>query len=225
MLNKTAAPPAQIKVLIVDDHALVRQAVGQCLQNQRNIDVVGSAGDADEAIELALEHRPHIILMDIDMPGLNCFDAVRRITSMAPHVKVIFLSAFSHDRYIEQALSVRANGYLSKHETTEKIVEAIREVAAGRAYFSEQVRSRLVIDADGVHLQSASATRASTLSPRELEVLRYVAAGLSKKEIASTMHISVKTVENHTASVMTKLEIHDRVGLARYAIREGLAQA
>ena len=214
-----------IKVLLVDDHALVRDALRERLAREPGFVVVGSAGSADEAIEKLTACAPDIVLMDIDMPGLICFDAARKITALRPDTRIIFLSAFLHDRYIEQALEVRASGYLSKSEPPEQVVTAIREVAAGGASFSEEVRSRIIVDAGGARLQRESRSRASTLTTREHEILRYIARGLSKKEIASTMGISVKTVDRHSTNLMTKLDIHDRVELARYAIREGLAEA
>jgi len=114
---------------------------------------------------------------------------------------------------------------LSKNEPPEKVIDAIRAVASGQCYFSPEVQSRLVIDSDGVHLGHEAKGRAASLTHREMEVLRYIARGMSKKEIAKTMHLSVKTVENHSASIMSRLDIHDRVELTRFAIREGLIEA
>ena len=214
-----------ITILVVDDHALVRGSLCERLSRESGFEIVPSAATAEEAVDRVLEHRPAVALMDIDMPGLDSFEAARKIASLEPRTRIIFLSAFYNDRYIEQALSVRARGYLTKREPPEVVVQAVREVADGGAYFSDEVRSRMVIDSDGVRLARASATRASTLTRRELEILRYIARGLSKKEIAAVVHLSVKTVDRHAVNLMTKLDIHDRVDLARYAIREGLAEA
>lgn len=216
-----------IRVLLVDDHALVRDALAEHLSKVDGLHVVACAKDAEEATMLSTDLRPDIILMDIDMPGIICFDAARRIMATCPSTRIIFLSAFFHDHYIEQALAVQARGYITKSEPPERVVSAIREVAAGGSCYSEQIRSRLVMGHGGVFLarEGKGPTRASTLTPREIEVLRYIARGLPKKDIAQTMHISTKTVENHSANIMTKLDIHDRVELARYAIREGLAEA
>jgi DNA-binding NarL/FixJ family response regulator len=215
----------EIRVLIVDDHDLVRVALSERLQREPNLRVVGSAGTADEAIEKVIEYEPDVVLMDIDMPGLICFDAAKQINAINPETRIIFLSAFSHDRYIQQALAVKARGYLTKCEPPATVVAAIMEVMSGGAYFSEEVRARIVVHKKGALLSSDVRSRASTLTEREVEVLRYVARGLAKKEIARTMHISVKTVDRHSANIMNKLEIHDRVELARFAIREGLAEA
>ena len=215
----------EIRVLIVDDHNLVRVALSERLRREPNLLVVGSAGTADEAIEKVIEYEPDVVLMDIDMPGLICFDAAKQISVIKPETRIIFLSAFSHDRYIQQALAVKARGYLTKCESPATVVAAITEVMSGGAYFSEEVRARIVVHKRGALLSYDSRSRASTLTEREVEVLRYVARGLAKKEIARTMHISVKTVDRHSANIMNKLEIHDRVELARFAIREGLAEA
>ena len=215
---------SDITILVIDDHALVRGSVCDRLQHEPGLRVVAAAATAEEGIDKTIEHSPDIVLMDIDMPGLNCFDAARTIAKQRPKTKIIFLSAFFHDRYIQQALEVKARGYVTKREPPEALVAAIHEVAAGGAYFSEEVQSRIIVDARGARLAEGPQSRIATLTPRELEILRYVAHGLSKKEIASTVHLSVKTVDRHVANLMTKLEIHDRVELARFAIREGLAE-
>jgi DNA-binding NarL/FixJ family response regulator len=214
-----------ITVLLADDHALVRETLASCLREAGDMTVVGEVANADEALAMAVRERPDIVIMDIDMPGLLAFDAVRTIRTRSPKTRVIVLSGFFNDRYIEEALRSEASGYLTKGETPESVVRAIRTVAAGGAYFSPEVQSRIVVDTNGAHLADTGKTRASTLTPRELEVLRYIARGLSKKDIAGIMHLSVKTVDNHSTSLMTKLKIHDRVELTRYAIREGLAEA
>ncbi|MBI1189554.1 MAG: response regulator [Tepidisphaera sp.] len=214
-----------IKVLLADDHTLVRQSLAQVLNQVSSLIVVAEARTADEAIAAALKHQPDIAVLDIDMPGVAAFDAAATIVARCPKTRVLFLSAFTHDRYIESALRCGAMGYVTKNEPPERFLRAIRAVAAGQTYFSAEVASRLVIDADGVHLGAEVKGRLGLLTAREFEVLRYIAKGMSKKEIAATMHLSVKTVENHASSVMSRLEIHDRVELARFAIREGLVEA
>jgi DNA-binding NarL/FixJ family response regulator len=214
-----------VRILVVDDHALLRSTFAERLRREHGFTVVGMAANADQAIEKVMECDPNVILMDIDMPGLSSFDAAQTIGWMKPSVRIIFLSAFFHDRYIEQALKVKARGYVTKYEPPETIVAAIREVAAGGVYFSDDVRSRILVDTSGARLANETSSRASTLTNREIEVLRYLARGLSKKQIAAIMHISIKTVDRHSANIMTKLDLHDRVELARFAIREGLAEA
>lgn len=214
-----------IRIVLADDHTLVRQSLARLLNETSNMNVVGEIGTADEAVDAAIRVTPDVVLLDIDMPGIAAFDAARTITARCPQAKIIFLSAFTHDRYIASALDSGAMGYVCKTEPPEKVVKAIRTVAMGQTYFSPEVQSRLVVESDGVRLGSHEVkSRANELTNRELEVLRYIARGLSKKEIAKTMHLSVKTVENHAASVMNRLEIHDRVALTRFAIREGLIE-
>lgn len=213
-----------IRVLLVDDHALVRGALAERLGREPGLVVVGTAGTAEEALRKARESKPHVVLTDIDMPGLDCFEAARRLIAMQPDVRVVFLSAFIHDRYVDEALAVKAHGYLTKSEPPERVVAAIREVASGGAYFSAEVRSRIVVEASGVRLRGGSTSRVATLSRRELEVLRYIARGLGKKEIATITHLSLKTVEHHATRLMNRLDIHDRVELTRFALREGLAE-
>ncbi|MBX3383313.1 MAG: response regulator transcription factor [Phycisphaeraceae bacterium] len=214
-----------IRIVLADDHTLVRQSLARLLNDTSNMTVVGEVATADEAIDTCIRTNPDIVVLDIDMPGIAAFDAARTIHARCPSAKILFLSAFTHDRYIEAALSCDAMGYLCKTEPPEKVVKAIRTVALGQTYFSPEVQERLVVEADGVHLSGQEVkSRASSLTNRELEVLRYIAKGLSKKEIAKIMHLSVKTVENHAASVMNRLDIHDRVALTRFAIREGLIE-
>ncbi|MEI7656922.1 MAG: response regulator transcription factor [Phycisphaerae bacterium] len=213
-----------IRVVLADDHTLVRQSLSRLLNEHADMQVTADVGSADEAVEACLRQGStvDVVLLDIDMPGIAAFDAARTIIARCPGAKVIFLSAFTHERYIQAALACGAMGYLCKTEPPEKVIKAIRSVAAGQSYFSPEVQSRLVVDSSGVHLEVKPTMQ--NLTPRELEVLTYIAKGLSKKEIANLMHLSVKTVENHTANVMGRLDIHDRVQLTRLAIREGLIE-
>src|SRR5262249_9206055 len=161
------------------------------------------------AARLARLLRPDVVVLDIDMPGLLCFDAARTIRTLCPDTQVVFLSAFFHDRYIEQALSVRAAGYVVKGEPPESVLQAIRAAATGGSYFSPEVQSRILFDSGGPRVAHEQTSRASSLTPREVEVLRYLARGLAKKEIARIMHISMNTVNRHATSLMSKLDIHD----------------
>ncbi len=215
----------EIRVLIADDHALVRRALCDRLQREADFVVVGQVSSAAEAVTMAIDSRPDIVLMDIDMFGLDCFDAVRRIRSIRPATGVVFLTSSLCDRHIDQALAVNASGFLTKRDPPERIVEAIREVASGATYLSEDVLSRIVIDEGKTRSGPVSQSRLSKLTRREFEVLRYIASGMAQKKIAATMSVSAKTVDNHCTNLMNKLDIHDRVELTRFAIREGIAQA
>ncbi|MCG3130105.1 MAG: Oxygen regulatory protein NreC [Phycisphaerae bacterium] len=213
-----------IRVLVADDHTLVKSMLAERLQREPDIKVVATAGRADEAFDLVLAHSPDVVVMDIDMPGLICFDAARRMLASRPNTRILFLSAFTHDHYIEQALAVGALGYITKTEPADTIISAVRNVANNLSHFSDAVRERIVQGPSGLSLASRPQTRASQLTPREIEVVRYIARGLSKKEIAQLMNLSIKTVDKHTCNLMDKLDIHDRVELARFAIREGLSE-
>ena len=212
-----------IRVLLVDDHRLLLQTLQRLLDAQSDIEVVGTANNADEAIERVKETQPDVLLMDIDMPGQLCFDAARTIATLSPQTRIIYVSGFSSDRYIESAINSHAQGYVTKSESSDTIIEAVRSVAEGSVYFSPQILSRIVIDNRKARMATATLTRRSLLTPRELEIVQYLARGLSKKEIAQIMHLAVRTVDNHTTRLMSKLDIHDRVELTRYALREGLA--
>jgi len=223
--SPTTASTHRKSILIVDDHALVRNMLAERVAASTDLCVVGVAGDAETALNEAIRLKPDIVVMDIDMPGMVCFDAARVIRSRCPDTRILFLSAFFHDRYIEQALAVEASGYATKNEPPEALIKAIRAVASGETYYSAEVLSRVVVTSSGVSLPEGRHSRTSTLTERELEILRYLVRGLAKKEIAELMHISVNTVNRHSDSIMAKLDIHDRVQLACFAIREGLAEA
>ncbi|MFZ4574067.1 MAG: response regulator transcription factor [Phycisphaerales bacterium] len=212
-----------VTIVIADDHKMLRQCVGAVLSQNTGIQVLSDVGTTDEAIDACIQLKPDVAVMDIDIPGVDSFEAARTIRARSPRTRIVFLSAFTLDRYIESALRAGALGYVAKSEPIETVVRAIHAVAAGQCYFSPEVHSRIVIDDHGpVLCPEAVATRASTLTGRETEVLRYLAHGKSKKEIAGLMCLSVKTVENHVSNIMMRLDIHDRVELTLFAIREGM---
>lgn len=210
-------------VLLAEDHTLVRDMLESHLQDS-GFAVVSVVGSTDAAVDSAKVHHPDVAVMDIDMPGISVFEAVRQIRECSPDTRTIFLSGFVNDGYIQQALAVEASGYLTKTESAETVADAIRTVHRGATHFSEAVLDRIVIGRHGAGLDSTASSRIDTLTDREREVLGYVARGLAQKQIGKLMGISIKTVQHHIAHLMDKLEIHDRVELARYAIREGVAQ-
>lgn len=213
------------KILIADDHALLLEAVADRLDQETDLEVVGRVHNADAVVELASELKPDVILLDIDLPGKASFDAAREIKKNLPQTHILYLSAFSNDRYIEDALASGCSGYLTKDEPMETVIHAIRGIVSDGGYYSPRVRERLVVDPEkGLTLDGKGATKASMLTSRELEVLRMLAQGMSKKEIAGQLHRSVSTIDKHVENLMRKLAIHDRVELARYAIREGLIE-
>lgn len=213
-----------ISLILADDHALVRDALARRLDQETDLEVLGVAADAGEATALALSLKPTVVLLDIDMPGMSAFEAASDIRNGSPETRVAFLSGHCRDCYIEQALAAEAAGYITKQEHPEVIADAVRIIAGGRLYFSAEVQSRLVVDTTGPRLADEPLTRTSLLTAREIETLGYIAQGMSKKAMARTMNISVKTVEQHCAHLMQKLDIHDRVELTRFAIREGVIE-
>jgi DNA-binding NarL/FixJ family response regulator len=214
-----------ISILIADDHDSVRELLKDKLETQPDMKVVAHVPDAEAAVAAAADTKPAVILMDIDMPGLSAFDAAERIAARCPNSRVVFFTAFVRDHFIERAIAVRAWGYVTKTERADAVIKAVRDVSRGFTYFSPEVQSRLVMGRRGPQLATQEQSLASTLTPREREVLTYIAKGLPKKDIADTMCVSIKTVDYHCTNLMDKLRIHDRVELARFAIREGLVQA
>ena len=214
-----------VTIILADVHAMVRSSLEDRLQREPDMTVLATVPTAEEAVSKVDALRPDILLIDVDMPETLCFDAVKTIAALSPKTRVIFLSAFFHDRYIQKALDLEARGYVTKSEPEQALIKAVRDVAAGVTYFSPDVQARLVGQAGGSRRAHALHARARMLTQRETEILGYIARGLSKKEIAHLADISFNTVNRHTSSIMTKLDIHDRVELARFAIREGLADA
>jgi len=211
------------RILLVDDQEMMREALAQHLSSQMGFDVVASVSNHQLAIDAARETQPDIALLDIEVPGLDCFAAAREISEVSPGTRILFLSAFCRDHYIEQALEVNAVGYIVKGEEPTVLHRAIETTIQGGTYFSEEVESRLVLGENGLTLAQPGSTRAASLTKREREILRYIAVGMSKKEVASLVDLSVRTVDAHVRNIMTKLDLHDRVELARFAIREGIA--
>jgi DNA-binding NarL/FixJ family response regulator len=209
-------------VLLVDDHALIRDMFAETLRSE-GFDVVAT-GDTEEAIQRGVELRPDVAVLDIDMPGRSTFEVARLLGEATPATRIVFLSGYVRDSYIEQALAVHASGYLCKSDPVESIVAAIKAAAGGATCYSRQVLQRIVIDGSHAKLAEHPVTRRSLLTDRENEVLIHIARGLSQRQVAGVLDISVKTVQHHLASVMDKLDIHDRVELARYAIREGAVE-
>lgn len=213
-----------IRVLLADDHDLVSRMLESLLQSEPDLQVVATASNSADAITQAIHHKPDVVVLDIDMPGPSSFEAARTIITRCPNARIIFLSAFADDRYIEQALKVGALGYVTKTESPQAVIKAIRTIASGGAYFSPNIQERITFASGGPMLASTAKTQVSKLTRRELEVLQDIAMGFSKKQIAKRLFISVNTVDNHTNHLMTKLDIHDRVVLTRWAIREGLVE-
>lgn len=211
-----------ISVLLADDHSLVRDMLSAALAAE-GFDVE-AASTADEALAIGREREPDVAVMDIDMPGMSSFEVARRWRADGRAIRVVFLSAFVRDSYVGEALAVEAAGYLTKDEPPGEVVAAIREVAAGEVRFSRAVLDRIALDTSGPRVVSGDTARVEGLTARELEVVRLIARGHHQKQVATDLEISIKTVQHHLTAAMDKLGIHDRVELARFAIREGLVE-
>jgi DNA-binding NarL/FixJ family response regulator len=208
-----------IRVLLADDHALVRAGIRSLLNAMNEVEVVAEASSGEEAIELAASSRPDVVLMDIAMKGITGLEAAARMRSRNPEVRVVILSMHSGEEYVLQALRAGAAGYLLKDAATGELELALRSVMRGESWLSPAV-SRQVVEG---YVQRAGGEQApEVLTARQREVLRLVAGGKSTKEIAFLLNLSVKTVETHRAQIMERLGIRDVAGLVRYALRTGL---
>ena len=214
----------RLRLVLVDDHQMVREALSACLAQEPDFEVVGTAEDGTMAVGLCSDLDPDVVVLDVDLPGLSAFETGRTILDKT-HARIIFLSGFSHDSYIEAAVDCGASGYVLKEDGVTALIRAIRESETGWA-FSERIRDRLVFEeAKTPVFRDRPRSRASLLTPGQVELLRYLAKGLSKKEIASLTGRSYSAVDKQVTRVMDKLSIHDRVELSRFAIREGIAEA
>lgn len=213
-----------LRVLVVDDQTLVREAIAHRLSAESGFSVAGTARDADDALSQAPKVDPHIVLLDIDMPGSDCFDVATTLRGRCPRSRVVFLSGCWNRNYLEKALAAGAAGCLSKSDPPDQVAAAIRRVADGEVVFSRELRGQVVIGATGPELARDEQPLASSLTKREQELVRCVATGLSRRDIAGKLGISVNTVAVHTSNIMGKLNMHDRVELTRWAIREGLVK-
>lgn len=210
-----------IKVLLVEDHQLVREGFSSLLEKQDDIEVVAEAEDGRTAVRLARELCPDVVIMDVVMPGLNGIEAARQIVDELSSVKVVALSAHCDKRFVVEMLKAGAAGYLVKDCARDELAGAIRAVMANKAYLSPQVAGTVIEEC--VHGFPVTGTSVSSvLSAREREVVQLLAEGKSTKEIASCLHVSVKTVEVHRYRIMSKLNIHSMAELTKYALREGL---
>lgn len=213
----------QIKVLLADDHTVLRQGLRALLEDQPDITVMGEAEDGRWAVHLAHELQPDVVLMDIAMPLLNGLEATLQIKRDHPEIAVLILTMHENEEYVRQVLAAGASGYILKRAAASELVAAIRAVHAGEAVLSPSI-TRVVIEEyvrhDGAHLESDC----NDLTPREREVLQLIAEGHTSKEIAEMLNLSVKTVQAHRTSLMQKLDLHDRGGLIKYAIQKKIIE-
>ena len=212
-----------LRILLVDDHRLVRAGMRALLEKMPSTEVVGEAEDGRQAFEMIGRHRPDIVLLDIAMPNLNGLNAVERMRKEWPETKVIILTMHANEEYVVRALRFDVSGYLIKDAAVDELEHAIHAVADGDTYLSPLVSKRVIRD----YLARTDRAHGALeqLTSRQLEVLQLIAEGKNTKEIADILEVSVKTVEAHRLQLMQRLDIHDVASLVRYAIRSGLVSA
>jgi DNA-binding NarL/FixJ family response regulator len=213
---------SRIRVLIVEDHHLVRQGIRSLLEKAEDIEVVGEAADGQEAVELTERLAPDVVVMDIAMPRMDGSQALVRIRALDAATQVIMLSMYSDEALVRQALRHGAKGYLLKRSVTEELLLAIRAASQGDTYLSPAISGPIIADSLALQTDAETLGPSAQLTPREREVLQLVSEGNTNAAIAEAMGISVKTVEKHRANVMSKLNVHDLAGLMRAAIKHGL---
>jgi DNA-binding NarL/FixJ family response regulator len=216
---------AKIRVLLTDDHMLFRQGIRTLLTAEPDMEVAGEAANAADAVNLARQMRPDVVLMDIGMAGMSSFEATRQIRKERPDTRIVFLSMYDDEDYLAECVDIGASGYILKESPVEQLVTAIREVHRGGSYLSPRLLTKLV---DNFRIQGSEGSvrqpRFGTLTKREREILKLLAEGLSVKEIAAGFDLSVKTVEAHKFNLMRKLDIHNKAQLVTYAIQKKIVR-
>jgi two-component system response regulator NreC len=213
---------ARTRVLLVEDHTVVRQGLRRILEMDPQVEIVGEVGDGRTALDAALQLKPAVAIIDITLPGLNGIDVTRQLAKVVPDTKVLILSMHADDAYIRQSLKAGAMGYLLKDADDQDLLKAVSALSAGGSYFSPAV-SKVLLHG---YLQEVGdpADDLSGLSGREREVLQLIAEGKSNKEVAHILNVSVSTVETHRKHVMEKLDLHNTAAMVRFAVRKGLVQ-
>jgi DNA-binding NarL/FixJ family response regulator len=216
----------KITVLLVDDHTIVREGFRKMLELDCDVEIVGEAQDGRKAVALAKKFHPDVVLMDIAMPLLNGLEAARQLQKESPATKVLMLSAHSDDAYVQSATDAGAVGFLLKQTSSHDVCRAIREVHAGKTFFSPAISERQArLHPQALDRIGLLKKKAVGLTSREMEVLQLIAEGKANKETASELGIGIKTVEKHREHLMEKLDIHDTAGLTRYAISAGIIES
>jgi DNA-binding NarL/FixJ family response regulator len=209
-----------IRVVIADDHGIVRSGLKLLIDRQRDMEVVAEAHDGVAALEHTQAQRPDVAVLDVSMPRMTGLQAAREIRSHVPDTRVLLLSMHDDERYFLEGLEAGAAGYVLKRAADTDLISAVRTVAGGRTFLSDEAQRTLMDE----WLENGSPVPDDRLTPRELEVVKLIAEAFTNRQIAQTLNLSEKTVESHRANVLSKLEMRDRVELVRYAIRRGLVE-
>jgi DNA-binding NarL/FixJ family response regulator len=218
----------QIRVLLIDDHELVRSGIKALLEKSEDIRVVGEAGEGHEGLACIRDANPDIVLLDISLPGLNGLEVAAKAMKEFPRLRIIFLSMHANEEYVLQALKVGASGYVLKHASTKELELAVRAAKKGETFLSPAISNAVVSDyvgrTKGGKEKKPGINPYEVLTSRQREILQLIAEGLSTKEIAQKLGLSINTVEVHRANLMERLNIHDIAGLVRYAIQTGIIE-
>jgi DNA-binding NarL/FixJ family response regulator len=207
-----------LRVVLADDHVMVRQGIRQFLEEEPDITVVAEAADGQEALQLVAEHLPDVAVLDVQMPGMTGIEATREIRARLPHVRILILTAYDDDPYVFALLRAGADGYILKSAPAEELVRAVRSVAAGQTALSPEIARKVV---QQVATPAARADQPEPLTDRELEVLRLTARGRTNKEIGRELGISARTVQGHLANIYGKLGVYSRTEAVTVALRRG----
>jgi two-component system, NarL family, response regulator NreC len=210
------------RILLADDHGVVRKGLRFLLESEPDLEVVGEAADGCQAVEMAAELEPNVIVMDIGMPRLNGIDATTQIVRAHPHTAVVILSVHSDETYLVRTLSAGAKGYLLKDSAEEDLVRAIRSVSEGKPFFSPAIAKTLLDDYVRMLQQSGVSDSYELLTDREKQVLQLLAQGKTNKDVATLLELSPYTVETHRTRIMQKLNLHNTAEIVLYAVRKKL---
>lgn len=209
----------KVKVVLVDDHRMMLDGLRQFIQREQDLAVVGEAATGEAGLQVIEREAPDLVVMDIDLPGINGIEVLRRIVARWPRIRVLILSGYCDPGYVGEAMKHAASGYLLKSNTHEELILALRTILAGKTYLSPEVCTALATQ----YRAKDGAPAAAELSARETEVLRLIADGRSTKEIAANLGVSIKTIETHRHRIMEKLDVDSVAELTKYAVRRGIA--
>ncbi len=210
------------RILLVDDHEMVRSTFQDVLNRIPGFEVVATAANRKEALKQLQHANCTIALIDINLDGESGTNLALEIRRVQPGIKTVFISASVFDRYVDHAIAMDADGFISKRESMERFIDGLQDIVQGKTFFSDDVKKRLAKCSVTGNVLKPLQTRRTIITPRQIEILKHIAHGRSKKQIAERLNVAVKTIDCHCDNMMKRLDLHDRVALTRYAVREGL---